>query len=263
MEFVDSHCHPQFADYDGDRQQVLDQSAKAGVTKIIAVGCSLADSQRAIDFAQANSGVWATAGAHPHDGKNFASELEASSQLRAMLKKPKVVAVGEIGLDYYHDRTPKLVQEKVLRAQIEEGLAANLPFVFHVREAWQGFWPIFDSYKNLKGVVHSFSAPPAQLDEALSRDLFIGLNGLITYTKEDSWRQSATLVPLGKILLETDAPFLTPVPFRGQRCTPAHVRVTAEFLAKLRNEPLETLVRATTQNAVTLFGLVETERLAV
>ena len=261
MELVDTHCHPHFDNYDADREEVLKASAAAGVKRIIAVGCSLADSRRAIDFASDHVGVWATAGSHPHDGADFISDSEAVETLRTMLKAPKVVAIGEIGLDYYHDRTAKDVQEKVLRAQIEAGLETGLPFVFHIREAWKGFWPIFDSYENLRGVIHSFSAAPDQLDEALSRGLFIGLNGLMTYTKEDSWRQSAKNVPPKSLLLETDAPFLTPVPYRGRRCEPAHTRVTAQYLSELRGESLHELAAATTKNAIQLFGLNENERL--
>lgn len=261
MEFVDTHCHPQFEAFDADREELLQRSSQAGVTKLIVVGCSLADSQRAIDFAAKHTGVWATAGVHPHDATNFMSDKSATASLSKMLKAPKIVAVGEIGLDYYRDLSPRAIQEKVLRTQIEMGLEIGLPFVFHIREAWKGFWPIFDSYKALKGVVHSFSASLDVLDQALSRGLYIGLNGLITYTKDDSWRESARRVPLNKLLLETDAPFLTPVPFRGQRCEPKHTATTAKYLAELRQESLGELASATTQNAVKLFGLDVQEKL--
>jgi len=261
VELIDTHCHLHFDAYDADREEVLRAAAEAGVKRIICVGCSLEDSRRAIDFAKAHSGVWATAGAHPHDGKDFLGDASAAIKLQKMLEEPKVVAVGEIGLDYYRDFTSKTDQENVLRPQLEIGLAAGLPFVFHVREAWDGFWPIFDSYKGITGVIHSFSANSEQLDEALGRGLFVALNGLMTYTKDQSWLEAAKAVPLDKLVLETDAPFLTPVPYRGRRCEPKNTADTCRFLAELRGQSPEELAAASTKNAVKLFGLGE-ERIA-
>ncbi len=257
MELIDTHCHLHFDNYDADREEVLRASAAAGVKRVICVGCSLADSRRAIDFAQSYSGVWATAGAHPHDGADFLADPQAAAKLKAMLTEPKVVAVGEIGLDYYHSTTPKADQEKTLRTQLEIGLASGLPFVFHVREAWDGFWPVFDSYSGIKGVIHSFSAGPDQLEQVLSRNLLVALNGLMTYTKDSTWIEAAKQVPLDKLVLETDAPFLTPVPYRGKRCEPKHVADTCQFLAELRNEDPVKLAAASTANAVKFFSLSE------
>lgn len=265
IELIDSHCHPHFDNYNDDRAEVLDRSSKAGITRLIAVGCSLRDSQKAVDFASSHTGVWATVGAHPHDGKDFLADNRSGEKLKELIKQPKVVGIGEIGLDYYHEYTPKVDQEKILRQQLEIGLETDLPFVFHVREAFTDFWKIFDTYsggaKPIRGVVHSFSADPAVLEQVLSRCLYIGLNGLLTYTNEDSWRQSAKNAPLDKILLETDAPFLTPIPDRGKRCEPKHTAVTAQFLADLKGIGLEELAKATTKNTISLFGLSD-ERLS-
>lgn len=261
MELIDTHCHLHFDNYEADREQVLTDSAKAGVKRVICVGCSLSDSQRAIDFAKAHSGVWATAGAHPHDGVDFLGDKTAAAKLQKMLAEPKVVAVGEIGLDYYHDFTAKADQEKTLRTQIEIGLSTKLPFVFHVRESWDDFWPVFDSYSGIRGVIHSFSAGPDRLEQVLQRDLSVALNGLMTYTKDTSWLEAAKQVPLDKLVLETDAPFLTPVPFRGRRCEPKHTANTCRFLAELRGQSPEELAKSSTQNAVDLFGLGQ-ERIA-
>ncbi len=261
MELIDSHCHPHFDRYDQDRPEMLKRSYKKRVTRLIAVGCDLDDSHKAVSLAGSYKGIWATVGSHPHDSKNFLTNEHSTSKLKELLKKSKVVAVGEIGLDYYHEYSSKSDQAKALRLQIETGLEVGLPFVFHVRDAFSDFWKIFDSYatKNspIKGVIHSFSAPPETLNEALARGLSVGLNGLLTYTKENSWRESAKMVPLERILLETDAPFLTPLPERGKRCEPRHTAITAEFLAKLRGESLIKLATATTQNTLKLFGLGE------
>jgi TatD DNase family protein len=261
MELIDTHCHLHFDAYDADRQQVLDGSAAAGVKRIICVGCSLDDSRKAIDFANLHDGVWATAGAHPHDGIDFLSDPKAEARLKAMLAEPKVVAVGEIGLDYYRDITPEADQIKTLEKQLEIGLQTNLPFVFHVREAWDGFWPIFDAHPGIKGVIHSFSAGPDRLEQALQRGLYVALNGLMTYTKDDSWLEAAKKVPLDRLVLETDAPFLTPTPYRGKRCEPKHTADTCRFLADLRGESVEELAAASTKNAISLFGLGQ-ERIA-
>jgi len=142
-----------------------------------------------------------------------------------------------------------------LRAQIRVGLDSRLPFIFHIREAFADFWPIFDEYKISRGVVHSFSAGPKELEQILSRGLYVGLNGIMTFTKDDQQLQAAELVPLNKLLLETDAPFLTPVPYRGQTCQPKHVLDTAKFLADLRGEDLQDLAAATTANAAELFNI--------
>ena len=272
MELVDTHCHLHFDDYDSDREQVLSDSAKAGVSRLICVGCSLDDSRRAIDFAAKHSGVWATAGAHPHSGTDFLSDEQAEARLRAMLAEPKVVAVGEIGLDYYRDITPKTDQIKALRVQLKAGLKTSLPFVFHVREAlrqdksatgqaWDDFWQILDSCNGIRGVIHSFSAGPHRLDQVLQRGLLVALNGLMTYTKDESWLEAARQVPLERLVLETDAPFLTPKPYRGRRCEPKHTADTCQFLAQLRAESPEQIAAASTRNALELFGLGQ-ERIA-
>jgi TatD DNase family protein len=169
------------------------------------------------------------------------------------------VAVGEIGLDYFHEYTPREKQLKALRDQIEIGLTTDLPFVFHVREAFSDFWKVLDSYlsagQQIRGVVHSFSAHEKELEQALDRGFYIGLNGIMTFTKDPLQLEAAKKVPLDRILLETDAPFLAPKPFRGKRCEPKHVKITAEFLAGLRNETLDKFAAATTKNAEELFGI--------
>jgi TatD DNase family protein len=136
-----------------------------------------------------------------------------------------------------------------LRCQIELGLPTGRPFVFHVRDAWQDFWPVLDSYPNIKGIIHSFSTSVKHLEEAIKRDLYIGLNGIMTFTKDEAQLEAARQVPLSHLVLETDAPFLAPAPFRGQTCEPKHIKTIAEFLANLRGEKLADLAAATTANA--------------
>lgn len=253
MEFVDTHCHIHFADYGLDPDEVQTAAAEAGVTRVICVGTTLKDSEAAVNFAADRRGVWASAGIHPHDAKNFVED--SKGQLVELLQRPKVVAIGEIGLDYYRSYSSRPEQETALRAQIKIGLDSGLPFIFHVRDAWEDFWRIFDDYPSLHGVIHSFSAHSSQLEQALKRGLYVALNGIMTFTKDQQQLEAAKKVPISKLLLETDAPFLTPKPYRNEICQPKHVRNVAEFLAGLRGEPLEELAAASTQNALNLFKL--------
>jgi TatD DNase family protein len=255
MEFIDTHCHLHFDKFGTDRGTAYQNALKAGVNRMICVGTTLADSRSAIEYAQTKDGVWAAAGVHPHGAEEFLKDKSAASQLQDLLRLPKVVAAGEIGLDFYKNYAPKLEQEKALRLQIEAALPSGLPFIFHVRDGWLDFWRIFDEYKNLRGVIHSFSSGTKQLNAALSRGLYVGLNGIMTFTKDEAQLEAARQVPLNKLLLETDAPFLTPAAFRGQVCEPKHVVAVAEFLAGLRGQSVSQLSAATTDNAVKLFKL--------
>ena len=234
---------------------MLAEARKAGVQKCICVGCTLEDSELAIEFAGARSGVWASIGIHPHESARYVRDLAAQKAFAALATQPKVVAVGECGLDYFYTHSPKIDQEKMLRFQIELALAHDLPMIFHVREAFADFWPIFDSYQGIRGVIHSFTATQKELDQILSRGLFVGLNGIMTFTKNPAQLAAAKAVPLERLLLETDAPFLTPVPHRGKVCESKHVRLTAEFLADLRGETLARIAHSSSQNATALFSL--------
>lgn len=255
IELTDTHCHIHFPDYPLDASEVIQNAQKSGVSRLIAVGCRLSDSQGAIAIAAAHDNVWASIGLHPHEGSEYVHDHHALQQFRELASKPKVVAIGETGLDYYYLHSPKEDQEKLFRFQLDLAAEYDLPLIFHVRDAFDDFWRIFDEYNGLRGVIHSFSAHEKQLEQALSRDLYIGLNGIMTFTKDENQLAAARKVPLQKLLLETDAPFLTPKPFRGTVCEPKHVLNTAKFLAELRGEGLEQLAAASTRNAQELFAI--------
>lgn len=255
VSLIDTHCHIQFADYPLDPDEVLAQAQQAGVEGLLVVGCSLPDSQAAPEFAARHEGVWASIGLHPHEAARYVRDEEALQQFKKLASQPKVVAIGEAGLDYYYEHSPRADQKKMLRFQLELALEHDLPLIFHVRDAFGDFWPIFDNYKGVRGVVHSFSSDERDVEQVLARGLYVGLNGIMTFTKRPDQLEAAKHVPLDRLLLETDAPFLTPYPYRGKICEPKHVLTTAEFLADLRGENLEDLAHATTANAKRLFSL--------
>lgn len=256
MTFVDTHSHAHFKQYAKDPQAMLARGAEVGVTKTITVGVSVQDSQKAVKFASGREGVWASIGSHPHSATEFLNDFKSSvSELEHLAKDPKVVAIGEIGLDYYRKDADRKSQQTALKAQLEFASALNKPIIFHIRDAWEDFWPIYDSFGQPKGVVHSFSAGLKQLDACLSRGLYVALNGIMTFTRDEAQLKAAKETPSNMLLLETDAPFLTPAPFRDTICEIRHVVDIARFLSEIRGETMQELADATTHNAVKLFNL--------
>lgn len=270
IELVDTHCHIQSAGHTAgerltreiwakdpalDGQNLVENAEKEGVRKLICVGCDLKDSKLAVDFVQNHQQTWASIGIHPHEAAEALAHGRTLPEFAALVHQPKVVAIGECGLDYYYNHSPKEAQLTVLEFQIQLAIEANLPLIFHVREAFDDFWPVFDQYKGIRGVLHSFTDSWENLHKAVDRGLYIGVNGIATFTKNLSQLDIYRAVPLQKLLLETDAPFLTPTPYRGTINEPKRVGIIAEFLASTRGESLEQLAVATTQNARDLFGI--------
>lgn len=266
-ELFDTHCHIHEAVrqitpvYDKwhkkgsvEVEQILADAKAAGVNRILCIGTTLADSEQAIEFANQHQNIWASIGIHPHE----AAEAHQKGRLDAFARlatAEKVVAVGECGLDYYYEHSPKETQLQVLRFQLELASKHNLPLSFHVRDAFDDFWPVFAEYKGVRGVLHSFTDSVQNMQKAVKHGLFIGVNGIATFTKDPQQIEMYRSIPLENLLLETDAPFLTPTPYRGNICEPKHVLVTAEFVANQRGEPLERITAATTMNARQLFGV--------
>jgi len=255
MELVDTHAHVHFPDYELDPDEVLAAAAEDGVTKVICVGCTLPDSKLGIDMAARHDNVWTSIGLHPHEGAQYVNDDDALQEFRTLAAKPKVVAIGETGLDYYYQNSPKEDQKKLLRFQLNMAQEFDLPVIFHVRQAFSDFFAVLDDFEAVKGVVHSFTGTMDEMNEILRKGLYIGLNGIMTFTRDAGQLEMARQVPLSKLLLETDAPFLTPKPFRGTICQPKHLAITAEFLASLRGESLSDLAAATTKNAQQLFKI--------
>ncbi len=268
---TDTHCHIQSAGIDAGGERITremwakhagltagdlaDSAVGAGVTRMICVGCDLDDSRLAIDFARGRKDCWASIGIHPHEAKDYQGGRKVP-QFAALASEPKVVAVGECGLDYHYAHSPKADQINVLEFQIELALEAELPMIFHVREAFDDFWPVFDSYGgSIRGVLHSFTDDAGNLARALERGLHIGVNGIATFTKSAAQLDVYKSIPLASLLVETDAPFLTPAPYRGNINKPERLVEVADFLADLRGEDRDELAKATTANARKLFGI--------
>lgn len=271
MEIVDTHCHIHEAQFDiggedpvrakwlrsqkGDPDKIIADAVAADVAQMICVGCDVDDSSVAVEFVQGRPQVWASIGIHPHEAKRYMNNSDDLVRFAGLASRQKVVAVGECGLDYFYNHSDKKDQQRILRYQIELALQHDLPMVFHVRDAFDDFWPIFDSYKDVRGVIHSFTADRKVLDEVLRRGLYVGLNGIMTFTKDRDQLEAAKAVPLENLLIETDAPFLTPAPERGKICEPKHAATTLSFVAELLGRTDKQVADASTRNARRLFNL--------
>lgn len=270
MELVDTHCHIQSIgletgeritsemwdkDPDLTADSVVAEASQAGVARLVCVGCDLADSQLAADFAQRRENCWASIGIHPHEARHYAGDYSKLDEFAELVGKPKVIAVGECGFDFYYHHSPKDAQVEVLKFQIELALKHDLPMIFHVREAFGDFWPVFDGYSGIRGVLHSYTDSTDNLEKAMERGLHIGVNGIATFTKNPAQLEAYRTIPGDRLLLETDAPFLTPTPYRGSINEPKRLAEVAGFMARLRGESLEALASSTTGNARKLFGI--------
>ncbi len=248
--FIETHAHLHFAAYRGDVDGILHRASEAEVRRFITVGVDTSDSRAAVQLAWQRENVYASVGIHPH----AAAEAEQGmAYLRDLAGERKVVAIGECGLDYFKSTSSKPEQERALRLQIELALERKLPLIFHVRDAFEDFWRIVDSYPPTRGVIHCFSAGRSEMDQALSRGYSIALNGIMTFTKDEEQLAAAKAIPLEHLVLETDSPYLAPKPYRGKRNEPSYIPAIADFLAELRGETVARLAKQTTHNASQLF----------
>lgn len=252
---IDSHAHLDFDKYDGDRDAVLSRAAEAGVERIITIGCDLASSRRAHDLACAHPGrLFAAAGVHPHEADAF--DDDDWPALRALMTAPEVVAVGETGLDYYYDRSARPRQRAMFERQLVASAEIGKPVVIHVRDAFDDAWEILDAVgAPAGGVLHCFTGGPAEAERAVALGLHVSFSGIATFSSATALREAVTRVPADRLLVETDAPFLAPVPMRGKRNEPAFVVHTAREVARLRGEDFAAVAAVTRANTVRLFGL--------
>lgn len=252
MKYLDSHCHIHDRKFfsSSDAEAVRRRAIEAGVG-IICVGTDQADSRAAVDFVVGQDDAWAVVGVHPHDTKNGTDDIG-----RLLTEQnSKIVGIGEIGLDYYYGHSPRRIQIEALERQLQWAQDYKLPVSFHVREAFDDFWPVVDNFPGIRGVLHSFTDSQAHARRALERGLYIGLNGISTFTKSLEQQAMFASLPLERVLLETDAPFLTPVPLRGKINEPSFAIRVAEHISAIKDLPMVEVAAVTTDNARRLFDI--------
>jgi TatD DNase family protein len=254
-KLIDTHCHLDMSAYGADFEAVLARAVAAGVSRIISVGIDLESSRRAIALAGQHDGIYATVGVHPH---NVAELSEADyAELRGLCGHPKVVAYGEIGLDYVKNYAPIALQKEHFTRQVALAKELQLPLVVHDREAHDEIMEILEAAGPFPagGVMHCFSGDGAFARRVLALGFHISIPGVVTFAKAEMLHEAVREIPLGSLVLETDGPFLAPVPYRGKRNEPQLMLFTAQKVAELKGIPLEEVARQTTSNAVHLFGL--------
>jgi TatD DNase family protein len=247
VEWIDSHCH-----LDDDRlaADAIAEAAAAGVTGIVTVGVDAVRSARCIAIAAAHDNVWPTVGLHPHDA------VQGLDALMPLFDEPSVVAVGECGLDYHYDHSPRAVQREIFAAQVALAGARGLALVIHTREAWDDTFDVLTTVGvPARTVFHCFSGGEVEARRALELDVYLSFSGIVTFKGADDVRGAATLCPLSRLLIETDAPYLTPHPHRGRPNRPSLLPVTGAAIAELHRVDIEVLASTTSANAEVAFGL--------
>ena len=251
----DTHAHYDDEAFDPDRQLLLESLPQRGVALVVNPGCDLPSSRKALSYAAEYPHVYAAVGIHPENCGTFTpADIDA---LRRLAQQPKVMAIGEIGLDYYWEQNPpRPFQQQVLRAQLALAQELRLPVIFHDRDAHGDSLSIVREFPEVTGVFHCFSGSPEMAKELLDMGWYLGFDGPVTYKNARRAPEVAAVTPLDRILIETDSPYMTPVPYRGQRNDSSYVRLVAEKLAEWKNVPVELLAHATLENGKRLFRIV-------
>ena len=250
---IDTHCHLDFPEFEEDRDQVIRRAKNNGIDYFINIGSSLAGSERSIEIASAYGYIYATVGIHPHEADHF--DKKAEEAIRALAKKDKVVAIGEIGLDYFKNYSRAENQRALFRSLAKIAQELNLPLVIHSREAQEDTLKILKEVTPQKAVVHCFSTDADFLKRCLDAGFFVSFTCNITYKKAEGLRSLVKITPIQRLMLETDAPFLSPQGLRGRRNEPMHVKTLAEEIARIKDMSVEEVARVTTDNAKKFFDL--------
>jgi TatD DNase family protein len=260
MNFIDSHCHIDGEAFDADRDEVVENAKRAGVLAMLVVGTGNpldGEIAKAVETAEKYENVFASVGVHPHDAKLYTDAAE-KTLIELVKSSKKVIAWGEIGLDFYYDHSPRDVQREVFRRQIRTARDLNLPIIIHSRDADDETVEILQAecdYPDFKGIMHCFGGTAEMAKALMDIGFLISFAGNVTFKKAENLRDAARVVPLERLLIETDCPFLTPIPFRGKRNEPKYVVETARFLADFYGIELENLANRTTLNFQEFFNL--------
>jgi TatD DNase family protein len=254
---IDSHCHLDYFNQPGERAAVVARARAAGVGEMVTIGVTLSQSRQAIEIAESHEKVWACVGIHPlHAGEE--GPVPAPETIAALTAHPKVIGIGESGLDYFYDKAPRDVQDANFRANIRAAQMSGLPLAIHARDADADIIKILQEEEALGGkfsfLLHCFSSGRGLAEAALAMGGYISFSGIITFPKSQELRDIAADVPVDRLLVETDSPYLAPVPFRGKRNEPAHTVHTARVLSELKTLSPETLAEMTTANFRRLYG---------
>jgi TatD DNase family protein len=253
---IDSHCHLDYFSQAGEQEQVIARALAAGVDEMVTIGVTFAQSKQAIAIAENFSNVWACVGIHPNHAAEVLPVVEPET-LAELAGHPKVIGIGESGLDYFYDHAPKDVQAQNFRANIRAAQLSGLPLCIHARDADDDVARTLREERAEGGafsfLLHCFSSSMALAEAALQMGGYISFSGMLTFPKAQEVREVAAIVPLDRLLVETDSPYLAPVPLRGKRNEPAYIAHTAKFLANLRDLPETTVAQLTTDNFRTLF----------
>jgi TatD DNase family protein len=256
---IDTHTHIADPEFDADRDQVIERAVAAGVGKMILIGTDLPSSERAVALAGRHPFIWAAVGLHPHESNRADEALYQA--LEKLADHPKVVGWGETGLDYYYQHSSREDQQRAFIEQIRLARKKQLPLVIHTREAWEETFEILENEKvrqhanEIGAVFHCFTGDKKTAERAVEFGFYISFSGIVTFPKATALQEAAAWVPIEKIVVETDAPYLSPQGFRGKRNEPAFVRETAEKIARLRNCSFDTFSQMTSLNADRLFKL--------
>jgi len=250
---VETHCHLDYLDPPG-LQAVLDRSRDVGIDRIITIAVSPGNLQRVLELTRLSPMIWGTQGIHPHEAQTYS--IEVSTTIRAHASDPRILAVGEIGLDYYYDHADRSVQRDVFEQQLQLAVELDLPVVIHTRDADEDTRAILGNFSSAlarKGVIHSFTSSLWLAQYCLSEGFMLGFNGIATFKGADNVRQIVAATPVQQLLLETDAPYLTPVPYRGKPNAPYYLPFVAETVAAIKQLDTEDLLRQAYSNSLGLF----------
>lgn len=255
MELFDSHCHLEDERFVADRADVIGRMQDEGITRCVCAGSDLDTSYRIVDLAKSFKSVYAAVGVHPHEAKTVPDDYLV--KICALFSQEKVVALGEIGLDYYYDHSPRDLQKNIFLEQMDLALALDVPVIFHIRDAHGDVLDIFRSKtkKLPKGIIHCYSGSAETASEYVKMGFYISFGGAITFKNASKLRKAACSIPLDKLLIETDSPYLAPEPLRGRRNEPANVRYVCTKLAELREMQMEEIAQITTRNALDIYGI--------